>query len=109
MAEKTKDRDTELEEMIYKEVKNAQGDMSKKMDSVLEEIRDLDQKRGIINKKEIPQEKLLTEKEAAEEFIEHFDSCDDGKCGIHNMKDDTKKQGFMKGFMLGKKLQGKKE
>ena len=57
----------------------------------------------------MPMEKLLTEKEAAEEFIEHFDSCDDGKCGIHNMKDDTKKQGFMKGFMLGKKLQGKKE
>ena len=74
---------------------------------VLEEVRDLDQKRGIVNKKE--NTRSLTEKQAAEEFIEHFDSCDDDKCGIHNMKDDTKKQSFMKGFMLSKKLQEKQK
>ena len=102
MAEKTKDRDTELEEMIYKEVKNAQGDLSEEVRAMKEEMKEM-------RRPQIPQEKLLTERQAAEEFIEHFDSCDDGKCGIHNMKDDTKKQGFMKGFMLGKKLQGKKE
>ena len=105
MAEKIKDRDTELEEMIYKEVKNAQGDMSKKMDSVLEGMEEMKNSQSV----RIPEQRRLTERQAAEEFIEHFDSCDDGKCGIHNMKDDTKKQGFMKGFMLGKKLQGKKE
>ena len=102
MAEKTK---TELEEMIYKEVKNAQGDLSEEVKTMKEEM--IEMKRP--QPRRMPMEKLLTEKEAAEEFIEHFDSCDDGKCGIHNMKDDTKKQGFMKGFMLGKKLQGKKE
>ena len=99
MAEKTK---TELEEIIYKEMKNVQGDLS-------EEVRAMKEVMKEMKRPQIPQEKLLTERQAAEEFIEHFDSCDDGKCGIHNMKDDTKKQGFMKGFMLGKKLQGKKE
>ena len=102
MAEKIKERDTELEEMIYKEVKNAQGDLSEEVRAMKEEMKEM-------KRPQIPQEKLLTERQAAEEFIGHFDSCDDGKCGIHNMKDDTKKQGFMKGFMLGKKLQGKKE
>ena len=91
------------EETRVKEIENVQGDLSKKLDMVLEEVRDLDQKRGIVNKKE--NTRSLTEKQAAEEFIEHFDSCDDDKCGIHNMKDDTKKQSFMKGFMLSKKLQ----
>ena len=99
MAEKTK---TELEEIIYKEMKNVQGDLSEEVRAMKEEMKEM-------KSPQIPQEKLLTERQAAEEFIEHFDSCDDGKCGIHNMKDDTKKQGFMKGFMLGKKLQGKKE
>jgi len=95
------------EETRVKEIENVQGDLSKKLDMVLEEVRGLDQKRGIVNKKE--NTRSLTEKEAAEEFIEHFDSCDDGNCGIHNMKDDTKKQGFMKGFMLSKKLQEKQK
>ena len=99
MAEKTK---TELEEIIYKEMKNVQGDLSEEVRAMKEEMKEM-------KRPQIPQDKLLTERQAAEEFIEHFDSCDDGKCGIHNMKDDTKKQGFMKGFMLGKKLQGKKE
>ena len=99
MAEKTK---TELEEIIYKEMKNVQGDLSEEVRAMKEEMKEM-------KRPQIPQEKLLTERQAAEEFIEHFHSCDDGKCGIHNMKDDTKKQGFMKGFMLGKKLQGKKE
>jgi len=99
MAEETK---TELEEMIEKTVKNAQGDLSEEVKTMKEEMKEM-------KRPEFPQKKLLTEKEAAEEFIEHFDSCDDDKCGIHNMKDDTKKQGFMKGFMLGKKLQEKKE
>ena len=97
MAEKTK---TELEEIIYKEMKNVQGDLSEEVRAMKEEMKEM-------KRPQIPQEKLLTERQAAEEFIEHFDSCDDGKCGIHNMKDDTKKQGFMKGFMLGKKLQEK--
>jgi DNA-binding transcriptional regulator WhiA len=95
------------EETRVKEIENVQGDLSKKLDMVLEEVRDLDQKRGIVNKKE--NTRSLTEKQAAEEFIEHFDSCDDDKCGIHNMKDDTKKQSFMKGFMLSKKLQEKQK
>ena len=95
------------EETRVKEIENVQGDLSKKLDMVLEEVRDLDQKRGIVNKKE--NTRSLTEKQAAEEFIEHFDSCDDEKCGIHNMKDDTKKQSFMKGFMLSKKLQEKQK
>ena len=95
------------EETRVKEIENVQGDLSKKLDMVLEEVRDLDQKRGIVNKKE--NTRSLTEKQAAEEFIEHFDSCDDGNCGIHNMKDDTKKQSFMKGFMLSKKLQEKQK
>ena len=97
------------EETRVKEIENVQGDLSKKLDMVLEEVRDLDQKRAIssVNKKE--NTRSLTEKQAAEEFIEHFDSCDDEKCGIHNMKDDTKKQSFMKGFMLSKKLQEKQK
>ena len=97
------------EETRVKEIENVQGDLSKKLDMVLEEVRDLDQKRAIssVNKKE--NTRSLTEKQAAEEFIEHFDSCDDDKCGIHNMKDDTKKQSFMKGFMLSKKLQEKQK
>ena len=95
------------EESRVKEIENVQGDLSKKLDMVLEEVRDLDQKRGIVNKKE--NTRSLTEKQAAEEFIEHFDSCDDDKCGIHNMKDDTKRQSFMKGFMLSKKLQEKQK
>ena len=95
------------EETRVKEIENVQGDLSKKLDMVLEEVRDLDQKRGIVNKKE--NTRSLTEKQAAEEFIELFDSCDDDKCGIHNMKDDTKKQSFMKGFMLSKKLQEKQK
>ena len=102
MAEKTK---TELEEIIYKEMKNVQGDLSEEVRAMKEEMKEMRRPQP----RRMPMEKLLTEREAAEEFIEHFDSCDDGKCGIHNMKDDTKKQGFMKGFMLGKKLQGKKE
>ena len=97
------------EETRVKEIENVQGDLSKKLDMVLEEVRDLDQKRAIssVNKKE--NTRSLTEKQAAEEFIEHFDSCDDEKCGIHNMKDDTKKQSFMKGFMLSKKLREKQK
>ena len=93
------------EETRVKEIENVQGDLSKKLDTVLEEIKSMSEKP----KPEQISQRSLTEKQAAEEFIEHFDSCDDGNCGIHNMKDDTKKQGFMKGFMLGKKLQEKKE
>ena len=102
MAEETK---TELEEMIEKTVKNAQGDLSEEVKTMKEEMKEMKNSQSV----RIPEQRRLTEKEAAEEFIEHFDSCDDGNCGIHNMKDDTKKQGFMKGFMLGKKLQEKKE
>tara|TARA_R100000687_G_C6348112_1_gene117506 strand:- start:46 stop:333 length:288 start_codon:yes stop_codon:yes gene_type:complete len=93
------------EETRVKEIENVQGDLSKKLDTVLEEIKSMSEKP----KPEQISQRSMTEKQAAEEFIEHFDSCDDGNCGIHNMKDDTKKQGFMKGFMLGKKLQEKKE
>ena len=93
------------EETRVKEIENVQGDLSKKLDTVLEEIKSMSEKP----KPEQISARSMTEKQAAEEFIEHFDSCDDGNCGIHNMKDDTKKQGFMKGFMLGKKLQEKKE
>lgn len=93
------------EETRVKEIENVQGDLSKKLDTVLAEIKSMSEKP----KPEQISKRSLTEKQAAEEFIEHFDSCDDDKCGIHNMKDDTKKQGFMKGFMLGKKLQEKKE
>lgn len=53
-------------------------------------------------------EKSNDESNHAREFIDHMTTCTDKGCSINMMKDDITKQGFMKGFLLGKKL-GKNE
>ena len=51
--------------------------------------------------------RLLTEAKASEELIDHYETCTDNSCGIHEMKDKTQVEAFSKGFLLAKKLGGK--